>query len=54
MDLPLVGVLAILTFALVIFFARRSKAKVEEKMDDPKAKPSALAEDGNPHVARDV
>ena len=42
------------TFAIVIAWALTSKKRVEDKMDDPTDKPSSLAEDGNPHVARDV
>lgn len=46
MDMPfIVPVLFLVTALAVVIFALRSKSKVEERMEDPNARKSTLAED---------
>ncbi|MFP4275447.1 MAG: hypothetical protein ACLFRU_10520 [Paracoccaceae bacterium] len=41
--------LAILTLAIVLVWALRSKKRVEDRRHDPETPPSSLARDGDPH-----
>ncbi|MEL7098776.1 MAG: hypothetical protein AAGM84_08115 [Pseudomonadota bacterium] len=47
MSIEYIGIitLAMITFGAVLFFALRSKAEIEERMDDPNAGKSTLAAD---------
>jgi len=49
-DGVLIYVLIGITFAAVLVFAARSKARTEEKLESPKTEKSSLAGDGNPNV----
>ena len=49
MELPLIAVLFLLTAGAVIVFALRSKARVEDRMDDSDAPKSTLAKDAPDH-----
>ncbi len=42
---PLIAALAFVTFGAVIAFALRSKAKTEDRLDDPTVSKSSLAKD---------
>lgn len=46
----LVYVLIAVTFAAVLIFALRSKARTEAKLDSPHTEKSSLAGDGNPNI----
>jgi hypothetical protein len=46
----LIYVLIGITFAAVLVFAARSKARTEAKLDSPHSEKSALAGDGKPNI----
>lgn len=46
---PLIGLLAIVTFGIVIALALNSKRRTERREHDPGAPKSSLAKDGDSH-----
>ena len=45
--------LSVITLLIVMALAIRSKAKTEERMENPDADKSSLAADGDPHQVAD-
>jgi hypothetical protein len=49
MEPYLIPALALITLAIVLFVALRSKRKTEERRESEETRKSALARDGDPH-----